>query len=84
MFEYYRIHIAETKQGILSECQSNFTFMAKRKSKPPIRPHSMCFKSRQDVMGKYPHFRLLFCEPNSYLQNDGKIALIRCISHIPY
>jgi hypothetical protein len=42
------------------------------------------FESRQDVMGNYSHFRLLFCKPKSYIQNDLKTALIRCISHIQY
>jgi hypothetical protein len=83
-FECSRINNVETKQGISNEYQSNFTSMAKRKSKPLIRPFSMCFKSCQDVMWKYPHFRTSFCKPKSYLQNDVETALIRCISHFQY
>jgi hypothetical protein len=42
----------------------------------------MCFKCGQDVMVKYSHFRPWFCKPKSFVQNDVKPALIRCISHI--
>jgi hypothetical protein len=40
------------------------------------------FESRQEVIWKYPHIRPKFCKPNSYVQNDVKTELIRCISHI--
>jgi hypothetical protein len=56
MFEYSRIHFIETKKGLSSEYLSNFTSVAKRTSNPLIRPNSMCFKNRQDVMGKFPIF----------------------------
>jgi hypothetical protein len=42
-FENSRIHVIETKQGLSSEYQSNFTSEVKRKSKPLIRLNSMCF-----------------------------------------
>jgi hypothetical protein len=42
-FEYSRIHIVETKQGLSSEYQSNFTSTGKRKSNQQIRPNSMSF-----------------------------------------
>jgi hypothetical protein len=42
-FEYSRNHIVETKKGLSSEYQSNFTPISKRTSNPLVRPNSMCF-----------------------------------------
>jgi hypothetical protein len=42
-FGYSRIDIVETKQGLSNEYQWNFTSVAEQKSKPLIRPNSMCF-----------------------------------------
>jgi hypothetical protein len=42
-FEYSRIHFVEIKQGLSREYQSNFTSMAKQKSKLLIRPYSVRF-----------------------------------------
>jgi hypothetical protein len=55
-FEWSRIHIVESKQCLSNEYQSNFTSMAKRKSKPLIRPNSMCFHERSLCDGKIPPF----------------------------
>jgi hypothetical protein len=61
-FEYSRIQIVETKQGLSSEYQSNFTSMAQRKSKRLIRPNSVSFwePSRCDM--KIPPFSALILQ----------------------
>jgi hypothetical protein len=53
-FDYSRIQFVDTKQGLSSEYQSNFTSMANRKSKPLIRPNSMCFWDLSRCDGKIP------------------------------
>jgi hypothetical protein len=55
-FEYSRIHIVETKQGLSNEYQSYFTSMPKRKSKILIRPNSICFWEPSRCDGKIPPF----------------------------
>jgi hypothetical protein len=62
MFEYSRIYIIEAKQGLSSEHQSNFNSMAKRKSKPLIRPNPMCFYDPSRFDGKIPQFSALILQ----------------------
>jgi hypothetical protein len=69
----YRTSISRTSLPLLNESQSLQSDLIQ-----------CVFKSRQDVMGKYPHFPPYFCKPKSYVQNDVKTALIQCISHIQY
>jgi hypothetical protein len=84
-FEYSRIHIVETKQGLLNEYQSNFNSIGKRKSKPLIRPNSMGFYGPVRCNSKIPPFSALILQTKVIrTQNDVKTALIRCISHIQY
>jgi hypothetical protein len=60
-FKYSWVHIVETKQGLSSEYQSNSTYMAERKSKPLIRPNSVCLdQSRCD--GKISSFTALILQ----------------------
>jgi hypothetical protein len=61
-FEYSRIHIFETKQGLSNEYQSNITCIAKRKSKPLIRPNSMCFYDPSRCDGDIPQFSILILQ----------------------
>jgi hypothetical protein len=61
-FEYSRIHIVESKQGLSNEYQSNFTSMAKRKSMPLIRPNSMCFWEPSRCDRKIPLFSALILQ----------------------
>jgi hypothetical protein len=62
MFEYSRIHIVETKQGLSGEYQSNFPSMAKRKSMTLIRPNSMCFWEPSWCDRKIPPFSAIILQ----------------------
>jgi hypothetical protein len=55
-FENSWIHIVETKQGLSSVYQSNFTSIDKPKSKTLIRPNSMCFYEPSWCDGKITPF----------------------------
>jgi hypothetical protein len=83
-FENSRIHIVETKQVLSSVYQLNFTSNDKPKSKPLIRHNSMCFWDLSRCDGKLPIFSALISKPKSYVWNDVKTALIRCISLIQH
>jgi hypothetical protein len=61
-FEYSRIHSVETEQVLSNEYQSNFTSMAKRKSKTLIRPNSMCFQKPTRYDGQIPIFSALILQ----------------------
>jgi hypothetical protein len=60
--EYFRIHIVETKRSLPSEYQSNIISMTKRKSKPIIRPNSMCFWKPWRCDRKIPIFSALILQ----------------------
>jgi hypothetical protein len=55
-FEYSRIHIVETKHGLLNEYKSNLTSISKRKSIPLIPPNSNCFHEPSGCDVKIPPF----------------------------
>jgi hypothetical protein len=61
-FEYSGIQIVETKQGLSSEYQSNYTSMAIRKSKPLIRPNSVSFWETSRCDGKIPPFSAIILQ----------------------
>jgi hypothetical protein len=75
-FEYSRIHFVENKQGLSNEYQSNFTSIAKRKSKSLVRPNSLSFLEPSCFDGKIPPFsalilqtkvmRIKWCENSAY------------------
>jgi hypothetical protein len=83
-FETSRIHIVEIKQGLSSVYQSNFTSIDKPKSKPLIRPNSMCFWDLSWCDWKIPPFSNLILQTKVIRTNDVKTALIRWISHLQY